>query len=407
MTKVKKKKEKTPRKKRLVTQVGHIDYPMLALVIILLVFGLVMLFSASAPNAHLRYGDSYFYVRQQIRYLALGIPVMLLATLFDYRVLKKFAWPLLALAIILLVVVLFMEPFNGAKRWIWLSGSPGRGTSFQPSEIAKFAVIVLFSFLLDAHKNRMGKFKYGFLPFMIILGAIAGLLLLEPHLSCTILILGIGVSMMFAGGSKIKWFIATGLIAAAALGLALLIFPKLVPYAGNRIEGWLNPSPEHHQIWQSLIAVGSGGTFGRGLGESRQKYLYLPEMHNDYIFAVLCEELGLIGALVVLVLFLLLLLRGLYIAAHVQDRFGSLLVIGISVQIALQAILHMGVNTNALPSTGISMPFFSFGGTSLLMLLGQMGVLLAVSRWADVNQKKPAISSEHKGQTPLAKGAST
>lgn len=379
-------KAEPKQKKRL----GRIDMPLLSLVLILLVYGLVMLYSASYPTGHLRFNDSFSFIKPQLGFAVVGLVGMFAAALFDYHWLKKFAWPLMLVTLFLLVVVLFMPEKNGAQRWIWLNSSQTQ--SIQPSELAKFALILLFSALIAANQSRIKTFKYGFLPFVLILGTMALLLIQEPHLSCTILVLGIGGCMMFAGGTSMRWLIFTG--ALALLGLYVILNTDMISYASGRIDAWRDPFSVDddlgHQIVQSLIAVGSGGAMGRGIGNSVQKFLYLPEMYNDYIFAVLCEELGFIGALSVIILFILLLVRGLYIAVKAKDKFGSMLVVGISVQIALQAMLHIAVNTNSIPSTGISMPFFSSGGSSLVMLLGQVGIMLSVSRQADIgrNAKK-------------------
>lgn len=367
--------------------IGHIDIPMLTIVLVLLLFGLVMLFSASYPSGHLRWEDSYEFIRDQVNFALIGLAGMLIASFVDYRILKKFAWPLGVLAYVLLIIVLFMPAKNDAKRWIWLNAEQTQG--FQPSEIAKFALILLFAKMISANQSRIKSFEYGFLPFMILMGIMSILLILEPHISCTLLVIGIGLCMMYTGGGSMHWFLLGG---AAVLGAAFLTvtqFPNLLPaYAMERVEIWLDPlgstSQRAHQIVQSLIAVGSGGLTGRGIGRSVQKFLYLPEVYNDYIYAIVCEELGMLGALAVMFLFMALLVRGIFIALRARDKFGSMLVIGITVQIALQALLHVAVNLNAIPSTGISLPFFSYGGTSLCMLLGEVGVVLSVSRKANL-----------------------
>ncbi len=384
----KKKPQKTgsslSKKLGFVRALGRIDVPFLTLVLVILVFGLVMLFSASYPSGYMRYGDSYSFILPQIRYALMGLVVMAGAALVDYHILRNFAWPLMIVTLVLLVVVLFMDAKNGAQRWIWLNSAQTQ--SIQPSEIAKFAVILLFSALIAANQRHIKTFTYGFLPFVMILGLVAALMLQQPHLSGTILILSIGVTMMFAGGVAIRWFALTGILGGAALVFLLVTIPDLVPYAMGRIEIWLDPysvDPDlSHQTIQSLIAVGSGGLTGNGIGGSVQKFLYLPEMYNDYIFAIVCEELGFFGALCLIVLFLLLLLRGLHIALRAKDKFGSMICVGVATQIALQTFLHIGVNTNTIPPTGISLPFFSSGGTSLVMLMGQIGILLSVSRQA-------------------------
>ena len=380
---------------------GQIDIPLLTIVLLLLLFGLVMLFSASYPSGYMRRADSFAFIGDQLKFAIIGVVGMVLASMVDYRILRKFAWPVMVVALLLLFVALLMPAKNGAHRWVWLNPiAQTRG--FQPSEIAKFALIMVFAKMISVNQSRMKTFKYGFLPFVMVLGTMAVLLILEPHLSCTLLVLGIGVSMMFAGGSAIKYFVMAGGGLLAALYLTLTQFPDLVPYAVDRINTWRDPfsaaPSESYQVIQSLIAVGSGGITGRGIGASVQKFLYLPEVYNDYIYAVTCEELGLIGGVAVIVLFLLLLARGLFIAVRAKDKFGSMLVVGISVQIALQAFLHVAVNLNAIPSTGISLPFFSYGGTSLCMLLGQVGVVLSVSRRADLklrrSQEEPEAATE-------------
>lgn len=360
---------------------GTIDWPFAIIVLILVAFGLVMVFSASYATALYRFDDSFEFIRQQAVFAFGGVIVMFFVGYkIDYHILHRFAWPLMLGALALLVIVLFMEPLNGARRWIVI---PGLGT-LQPSEVAKFAVIVLFAHIISINHKRMKKFSYGVLPFAVILIIIAGLMLMEPHLSGTVLIMGIGASMMFVGGTGIIWFVLAVLGAVAGVAGAVVFKPDLVPYALERIETWQNPWLDSlgsgHQTIQSLYAISSGGLTGLGIGNSRQKHLYLPEPHNDFIFSVICEELGFIGALLVIFLFIALLLRGLYIAYTAKDKFGSMLVVGIMVQVILQAVLNIGVVTNTIPNTGISLPFFSYGGTSLLMLLGEMGVVLSVSR---------------------------
>ncbi len=378
-----KKKTKTIAKKR---ALGRVDLPLVTLITLLLLFGLVVLFSASFPTGHVRRGNSYAFILPQLRNALLGIGVMVVASRIDYKMLRKLAWPLMALTIFLLVAVLFAEERNGARRWIW---------GFQPSEIAKFAVILLFAAIIAANQKKIKQFMYGYVPLVSVLGVVLVLLFFEPHLSCMILILGIGFFMMVSGGTNNAYLIISVVGAVALVFVVLTYFPDLLPsYAHDRLAIWQDPFIDAddlgHQTIQSLIAIGSGGLTGSGIGQSVQKYFYLPEMYNDYIFAVLCEELGFIGAMAVIILFLLVLLRGLYIATRVEDKFGSMLVVGISVQIALQALLHIAVNINAIPSTGISMPFFSYGGTSLIMLMGEVGIMLNVSRQLD----KPALQRD-------------
>ena len=371
----------TPARRRLPLRVlPAMDLPFLVLVLTLVGFGLVMLCSASSAVALYRRGDAFAYTRPQVLYAAMGIGAMWLASRVDYHIYHKLAWPLLGLSLVLLAAVLFMPEYNGCRRWLVL---PGLGT-LQPSEIAKFAVVLVFAHIISLNHDRMGSFAVGVVPFALVLGMVSVLMLLEPHLSGTLLILGIGAVLMFVGGTGLKWFVLAGVSGAAAIGAAIVILPDLVPYAASRLGSWLDPFADPlgdgHQTIQSLYAIGSGGAAGVGLGNSRQKHLFVPEPQNDFIFSILCEELGFVGACSVILLFALLLWRGITLAAHAPDRFGALLAVGFVVQVALQAVLNMAVVTNTIPNTGISLPFFSSGGTSLMMLLGEMGIVLSVSR---------------------------
>ena len=356
------------------------DLPFLLLILTLVAFGLVMLGSASWAVGLYRRGDAYAYLRPQLLFAAVGLAALWAASRVDYHIYHRLAWPLLGLSLVLLTVVLFMPEYNGCKRWIVL---PGLGT-LQPSEIAKFSVVLVFSHIIALNQSRMDQFRVGVLPFVAILGVVAVLMLLEPHLSGTLLILVIGAVLMFVGGTGLRWFGLAGAGALTALSLALVLLPDLVPYAADRLSSWLDPFADPlgdgHQTIQSLYAIGSGGATGLGLGNSRQKHLYVPEPQNDFIFSILCEELGFVGAALVLVLFFLLLWRGLVIAVRAPDKFGALLAVGFVVQVCLQAVLNIAVVTNTIPNTGISLPFFSSGGTSLMMLLGEMGIVLSVSR---------------------------
>ena len=367
-------------KKRLAGQPAP-DIWFLIILMLLVCYGLVMLFSAGYAVALYRRGDAYTYIRPQLLFAAFGAAAMYAASLVDYHIWHKLAWPIMGISLALLAIVLFMPEYNGCKRWIVL---PGLGT-LQPSEIAKFAVVLVFAHIISLNHDRMQTFATGVLPFMVILGAVTVLMLLEPHLSGTLLILGIGAVLMFVGGTGLKWFALAGIAGAGAIAAAVLLLPELVPYAMGRLSSWRDPFAdplgEGHQTIQSLYAIASGGA--AGLGNSRQKYLYVPEPQNDFIFSILCEELGFVGAALTVVLFLLLFLRGMSIAVRARDKFGALLAVGFVVQVVLQAVLNIAVVTNTIPNTGISLPFFSSGGTSLMMLLGEMGIVLSVSRQAD------------------------
>ena len=361
-------------------KIGEMDAAFLLIVLILLAFGLIMVFSASYANALYYEGDSLLYIKKQGLFAVVGVAAMLLISRVDYRAYKKLVLPIYFLGIVLLVIVLFFE-HDGARRWVDL----GPLGTFQPSEYMKFAVIVTFAALVAVNCERM-QTGYGFWPFFVVLAPVVLLLILEPHLSGTIIICAIAAVMMFVGGTRIKYFLLLG---GALVGMIVaVILIKDVSYITSRIQNWWDPfgsSNIHGEVWQtcqSLIAIGSGGVMGLGLGNSQQKYLYLPEPQNDFIFAIVCEELGLIGAVLVIVLFVLLVYRGFSIANQAPDKFGAMLAIGITVQIGLQALLNIAVVTNAIPNTGISLPFFSYGGTALLMQLGEMGVLLNISRHA-------------------------
>ena len=363
------------------------DWPFAILALILTAFGLVMVFSASTAYCYYHFnGDSYRYIRQQAGFAAAGIVVMFVASLFDYHLLHRFAWPLMAVTAVLLVVVLFMPEYNDAHRWITI---PHLGT-FQPSEIAKFAVILLFAHIISVNSQHMQTSLYGVAPFVCILLVLSGLMLAEPHLSGTLLILGIGVILMFVGGTRLIWFIGALGGIGAAVGAVFLLFPSLVDRANSRLaywkDPWIDPLGKGHQTIQSLYAISSGGLFGLGIGNSRQKHMYVPEPANDFIFSILCEELGFVGAMIVILLFVALLARGIYIASRARDKFGALLVVGIVSQIMLQAILNIAVVTKTVPNTGIGLPFFSYGGTALLMLLGEVGIVLAVSRQSSIEK---------------------
>lgn len=359
-------------------EIGSMDYTFMMLVLVLLGVGLIMMFSASYPTALAEIGDSFYYIKRQLAFAAIGVVAMLVASRIPFQVLHRFALLLYGFALILLVLVLLTGRINGVKRWINLGPF-----SFQPSEIAKFAVIVLFAHLISMNYEKMKDPRYGIWPFLALLGLVCMLMVMEPHLSGTILILAIGVVMMFVGGADIKWFLMGG-IAALVLVAAVALIPGVVPYAMDRLTFWLDPwkAPrnEGYQTCQSLLAIGSGGLFGVGIGNSRQKHLYLPEPQNDFVFAIVCEELGLVGATLIILVFVLLVWRGYVIALRCRDRFGSMLAVGLVTQVAIQTILNIAVVTNTIPNTGISLPFFSYGGTSLIMLLGQMGFILSVSR---------------------------
>ena len=360
---------------------GSMDGSFLLLVLLLLTGGVVMVLSSSFPRAyydpgHVTGGNAAYYFVRQLIFALLGVAAMLLCSRLPMAFYRRFALPLLLLTLALLALVpLIGVKANGSRRWLGVGG-----LTLQPSELAKLAVILFFAVLICRYRERMHSFRQGILPFLGLLGLIVGLLILEPHFSASIIILAIGGVMMFLGGVGLGWF----LLALGGAGGALAVLLTFFPYASSRIVTWRDPfsssSDEGYQIVQSLYTIGSGGLSGLGLGGSRQKYLYLPEEHNDFIFSVLCEELGFIGAATVLLLFALLILRGYWIALHCRRRFDFLVCAGITTLLAIQVFLNVAVVTNLLPCTGISLPFFSYGGTALLIQLAEMGIILSASR---------------------------
>jgi cell division protein FtsW len=355
-----------------------VDIPFLVLLLLLLGVGLAMLYSASYAQSEFDtgYEISTKYLQKQGLCAGIGLLCMWAFSRIPAKLWLKLAWPVYALSIVLLLCVLLLgESVNGARRWINIAG-----IQFQPSEIAKFAMILLFARLTKLFGQNARDFRHGVLGFgMALLGVLIPLAL-EKHLSAIMLIGMVGVTMMFVAGTSPKW-LGAGAAAAAAF---VVIYITFMGYAGDRVSAWLHPEQDPgdtgYQILQSLYAIGSGGLFGLGFGRSKQKYLYLPFQYNDYIFAIICEELGLIGALMIMALFAAVIVRGYWIALRAQDRFSTVFAAGLISLIAVQAALNIGVVTNLLPSTGIALPFFSYGGTALAVNLGEMGVLLSISR---------------------------
>ena len=355
-----------------------IDVPFLIILLLLLTIGLSMLYSASYAQSQFdtRYTDSTKYLQKQAICAVIGLIAMYFLSRLPAGLWYRLAWPIYGISIVLLLsVLLFGQSVNGAKRWINIAG-----IQFQPSEIAKFAMILLFARLTRGFGGAARQFRYGVLGFG---GALLGILVplaLEKHLSAILLMGMVAVVMMFVAGTHPKWL----WIGAGVAVLFVVVYVSIMGYAGDRITAWLHPEEDPadtgYQILQSLYAIGSGGLFGLGLGRSKQKYLYLPFQYNDYIFAVICEELGLVGAVLIILLFAALILRGFWIALHAPDRFSTVLCAGLISLIAVQTILNLGVVTNLLPSTGIALPFFSYGGTALAVNLAQMGIVLSISR---------------------------
>ena len=373
---------------------GPVDLPFLMLVLLLLGIGLIMMFSASYATAYYNDGDPLVYITRQALFGGVGVVAMYLVSKINYQTFRALSMVGIvgSIGMLILVYTPLGVVHNGARRWLNL------GVEFQPSELAKIAIIVFFAARLskrDTQKHKRYKNRtfwgrlYNFLdaigfielvPYAAVLLIVAGLVVKQPHMSGTMLILVGGAAVLFAAGISLGWFAAGG----AVVGIGMWAIITLTPYMTARINLWQDPWAQRqgdgYQTVQSLIAMGSGGLLGRGLGNSMQKMLYIPEPENDFVFPIVVEELGFVGGLVVLILFALLILRGYWLALHARDKFGALTIVGIISLLAVQVFLNIGVVTNLIPNTGISLPFFSYGGTALMIQLAEMGMVLSISR---------------------------
>jgi len=378
-----KSKQNTVTEQRFEYNKSLIDLPFLIIVVILLFAGLIVMFSASHANAFYRYGDSFYFIKKQFGFAIIGLIAMAVTTkIVTPKLLYRFAMPVLYVSLFLLALVpIIGTKINDAKRWIYIGP-----VSIQPSEIAKIGVILSFAYLISKNQRRMKTFTYGILPYGIILAIIAGLLYLQPHISATVITIGIGAIMMIVGGCNFGWLLGFGVV--AVIGLVGIILGT--GHGMTRIKVWLDPFVDPlnkgFQTIQSLYAVGSGGLFGLGLGKSRQKYLYIPEPQNDFVFAIAAEELGFVGAVIIVLLFALLIWRGFVIALRAPDKFTALVIVGLTSKVALQSLLNIAVVINLVPNTGISLPFFSYGGTALTLQLIEMGIVLALSKYSRVSK---------------------
>ena len=366
---------------------GGVDTPFLVLVLILLCFGLIMLFSASYAYSYYYEGNSYHYILRQAAFAALGlIGMFFVANFITPYFVRRFKYIMIGVTVVMLLVVFLFSATNDAHRWIRIGSF-----TFQPSEVAKFSLIICFAHWLDVQAGKQLGFVKKITPYVALMALYCGLIVIEPHLSATLLIAMIGGLMLMIGDNDKRIYIA--LLVLLALGvLALLLIPSLRERAMSRIGPWLdsyvniNVDEMVYQTKQSLYAIASGGLFGVGLGNSRQKQLYLLEPQNDFIFAIVCEELGLVGGTILIILFALLVLRGLQIAMHTKDRYSCMVVTGICIQVAVQVLFNIAVVTNAAPNTGISLPFFSYGGSSLMILLCEMGLVLSASKYSKLQK---------------------
>lgn len=370
------------------------DMHFFVLLMIILIIGLATLYSASHVYAfHHNDGDSYFYILNQVKFAVIGFAVMWLVSAVDYHIWHKVAWLPWILSMIMLALALILPSKGEIKRWIHIGSF-----SFQPSEIAKFAVVLLLAHYISVNYKKMKTIGKGFLIPLLIVGSTCALVLPEPHLSGTLLIGCLGLGMMFVGGTR--WGYIAGVILLGVAGVLFVVF--VMGYEVDRMLVWFHPLESYNneiqfpdgkagrdhawQTVQSLYTIGSGGLLGQGPGNSRQKHLFLPEPQNDFVFSVFCEEMGFVGAVLLLLLFAFLVWRGLKIALKAPDKFGCMLALGLCLQIGLQVGINVAVVSNLLPNTGISLPFFSYGGTSLVVLMMQMGVILSISRQSKLDK---------------------
>ncbi len=396
---------------------GDISLAFFAYVMILIVAGIVMMSSASYAWAYNdKGGDGLFYAKNQAKMAGIGFVAMIFFTKMDYHNFKSVKLPLLkkfniagllyGVAAILLVLVLAIGNDEGgamgAKRWLTLGP-----INFQPSEVAKLAIIIYFAYSMERDGQKMNSFKTGIIKYGLLMGVYIILLYKEPHMSGLILVGCISVVMILCGGANIKQFLLLG-IASVGGAAGVISYQAKIPgsYISVRIKSWLDPFADVlNDTWQtvnSLIAIGSGGLFGLGLGNSRQKYLYLPETKNDFVFPIVCEELGFLGALAVIIVFFLLVVEGYSIAVRCKDRFGMLIAVGITTQIGIQTVLNLAVVSNLIPNTGISLPFFSYGGTALIMQMAEMRIMLNISQQRYYPLEKETAAKENKKKTRTA-----
>ncbi len=354
------------------------DFVLFVVTLLLLTVGVIMVLSASYVIAETRYADGYYFLKRQLLWALLGIAGMTTVMKIDYSRFKKWATPLFGLAVLLLVLVLIPGvgiSIKGASRWLGVGS-----LTFQPSEVAKLALVVFLAKNLAARPNQIKFFFQGFFPKILIVGLICGLILAQPDLGTAVAIAGTSYLLFLAAGARKTHLAGLALLGLALVGAAIYVAPYRMARFTAFLNPWADPLGNGFQTIQSLYAVGSGRLFGMGLGQGRQKFLYLPEQHTDFIYAVLCEELGFLGALFVLLLFFTFMWRGLKIALKAPDTFGALLATGITIMVVLQALINIGVVTGSLPVTGITLPLISFGGSSLTLNLVGIGILLNISQ---------------------------
>jgi cell division protein FtsW len=378
--------------------IGHIDYPIVLMIGLLCAFGLVMVFSASyyyAQNTASVGYDGYYYIRKQAVYLAIGFPMMLAISYFDFRKLERFKLVAVLISIALLIAVLiFGQETNGARRWIVIGGQ-----SIQPSEIAKFGMMLYMASFASKKYKVMHSFTKGMLPMLLVIGVICGLVMLQPNMSMAVIMGLMGYALLFIGGCDGKQMFLLAIVLGALFALLAIIEPYRLARLTSFVDPWEDPLGDGYQLIQSYYALGAGGLFGVGLNNSRQKLLYMTYGESDFIFAIVAEELGLIGALLVLAAFGFIVYRGIRIALLCRDRFGSMLAGGITVVFGLQVFVNIGVCVGVLPTTGQALPFISAGGSSMMIFLAAMGVLLNIARFNSRQEIEP-----EKAQRRAARG---
>lgn len=374
-------KEKVSKKK--VSKKNTSDFLLLFCILSLLCIGVIMVFSASIYTSSVKYGDQYYLFKKQLIFAVVGLLGMYVVSKINYKIYQKHSKLFLAISIFLLILVLFVGGAKkGATRWFDIGP-----LSLQPSEVAKYTVIIFCASSLAKMKDQIRSFSKGLLPFLLLIGVVSGLVYIQPNLSTALIIAMIIIAMVFVAGANLGYIMGLGgaLVASAVYAILFTGFRK------GRLDAYLDPTANATgagwQVKQSLLALGSGGIFGQGLGNGKQKMFYLPEPQNDFIFAHIGEELGLIGTLLILSLFLLLIWRGLRISLYAPDTFSSLLSFGIVFMVAIQVIINVCVVTNTIPTTGMQLPFISAGGSSLIFLLGGMGILLNISRTTPINRR--------------------
>lgn len=364
------------RKKPKLFTPGSMDFSIFLSVVLLCCFGLVMMFSASYYWAQHYQGDGFFYVKKQLMFMAAGFVVMLLISRVDYRLFDRYKWWIIGISVLMMIAVLIVGvERNGGKRWLEIGS-----ISIQPSEIAKFAMILYMSSFMSKRAALMRNFVHGVIPMLMVMLLICGLIMLQPNLSMAVSIGLIGIAMLFIGGVQMKHLFWLGIAAVAAFALLVVAADYRVDRVTIFMDPWQDTQGKGYQLVQSLYALGAGGLFGQGFNYSRQKLLYLTYGESDFIFAIIGEELGFVGAVGVILAYVFLIYRGIRVAMRCQDRFGSLLAAGVTVTLAVQVMVHIGVVTSSIPPTGQTLPFISAGGSSLLVYMAEMGVLLNLSR---------------------------